>query len=176
MSTLSCPASVSQSFPPAAPSERFGAEVALFELAGTVRALRLGLAPFDVLHPAERAEQLAQLVADDEPAPDLSGISNDELIELVGNVGSTPHVTLVAAMREIDRRLAVLPTTPIRIDDGAPDAAERQIIEDEDFREHTERTMAGERAVTLDTPLHGRTGWPADEHPHADAFGDAFGA
>lgn len=70
---------------------RMAVDSALAELAGHVRALRSGAAPFDVLTPDEREEQIDALIGDDSPDPitraqieqpaDFAGI---DLAEFVG--------------------------------------------------------------------------------------------
>lgn len=109
------------------PSERFAAESALFELCGHIRALRQGLAPFDVLTPEERQEQLDALLPADGERP-VAELSNDELIAIVGDE-STPFPRLLAASMEVDKRLKTLPVTPI--DNGEATPAE-QVFEPSD--------------------------------------------
>jgi hypothetical protein len=153
MFTLPAAAPVSTFVAPAA-DPRFAAESAMSELLGHVHALRLGLAPFDILTPEERDEQLAQLI---DTNPPVVNLSNEELIALIAEDASTPFPRLLAATQEIDRRLKVLPVTVIASD--APDEIERFRIESDDEQYHRELTMRHEQDVMLDTPLAGRTGW-----------------
>lgn len=147
MSTLLAPASFSTFAPVDDP--QFAAECALHELTGHVRALRIGAAPFNVLTPAERADQLAQLLdADEQTRPALATMTESELRAVIADY-STPVARLAAAIREIVRRNDVIPSP-----------AERRRIESEDEEYHRQLTIdreAESAEFDLDTPLHGRT-------------------
>lgn len=150
MSILSTFGNVASVSPESHP--RFAAESALEEMAATVRALRLGKAPFDVLSPAERADQLAEIFNHTNEFVPVSkfiaALSDDQLIELVADK-STPMVHLAAAATELRDRADAIPT---------PD--ERQRIESDDEQYHRELTLQREwesAEYQLDTPLHGRT-------------------
>lgn len=155
--------------PDSTPDAQFAVETALQELCAHVRALRTGAAPFDVLTPEERQEQLDALLLADDARP-VAELSNDELIALIAEDANTPFPRLLAASMEIDRRLKAM-----RIDladADALDAAERQRIETEDEEYAHELTLRRERDVQRDTVLAGRTGWAED----GDAFNSDFGA
>ena len=160
LATLPAPAPVATFVAPAV-DPRFTVESALHELLNHVRDLRAGAGVFAVLSPEDRAEQLAQLIDTGAYMPvdeHVRALGSDQLIDLIGNE-STPLPRLIAATREIERRLKILPITPAPADTDAPDADERYRIESDDEQYHRELTMARELDVQLDTPLHGRTGW-----------------
>ena len=116
--------------------QRMTADMALHEAMATIRALRLGLAPFDGLTPAERAEQLATLIDTGNPAARsaVASLSDDQLIDTIAT-GSDPE-QVGAAAAELTDRLDRL--------DGAPDPVERRRIELEDEQYHRELTMQRE--------------------------------
>jgi hypothetical protein len=153
MSILSLPSRLS-TFEPAEQFQsdsHIGAESALFELASHVSNLRLGLAPFNVLTPAERAEQLLQLVDTDSFIPvaeHVAQLADERLMSIVADK-SVSNPMFIAAARELTARV-----------DAVPTASERERIETFDEEWHRELTLQREwdaAEYQLDTPLHGRT-------------------
>lgn len=123
---------------------RMQAEKAVHEALCVIRDLRKGAAPFHILSPAERGEQLLQILADDDPTPppvlvrvSVKSLCDAKLIDLIANTGDV--TILAAATAELAARMEQIPAVcqwqvaslPARRDTGAdaPDAATRDELE-----------------------------------------------
>jgi uncharacterized small protein (DUF1192 family) len=132
---------------------RQNAESAIHEAAGVLKALRRGEEPFAGMTKAERAEQLAMLMADDgsNPPPTLLRVSvraltNDQLIDVVG--GENTPAILAAASGELVRRLndPAIVAEPLYVGGETPDVFTRDELESQiELIEAEISTLEGER-------------------------------